>query len=194
MSPASSIVIYKSEFELCRSCGSVGNVCSSSGTGVSSVSCISGSCAVTCKTGYTASTNGKTCNAIASAKARAKKRTTSATLCPLGDSACPIVGSSSFDAFVNSRNRELAFANAAGGYECVDTTNSIESCGGCSSTGAGTDCSTIPHAVGVGCTASRCVIFSCARGYTRSLNATRCERSSSRRTKIGSHGRSQLLH
>ena len=48
--------------------------------------------------------------------------------------------------------------------ECLDTTQALESCGGCASTGEGRDCTAIPHVGGVGCEAGKCVVFSCKSG------------------------------
>lgn len=45
---------------------------------------------------------------------------------------------------------------AAGGYECLDTTQALESCGGCASTGEGQDCTKIRGAQGYACEASVC--------------------------------------
>ena len=40
--------------------------------------------------------------------------------------------------------------------ECLDTANELESCGGCSSTGQGTDCTAIEGAWNVGCEQGVC--------------------------------------
>lgn len=52
-----------------------------------------------------------------------------------------------------------------GGYECVDTTQELENCGGCTVDGAGQDCTQIPGVEGVGCLSGECVVFSCAEGH-----------------------------
>lgn len=62
------------------------------------------------------------------------------TLCPTGLEACPIP----------------SFGGITGDYECLDTNAELESCGGCASTGAGQDCTTIIGAWNVGCVNSRC--------------------------------------
>jgi hypothetical protein len=54
--------------------------------------------------------------------------------------ACPVVGT--YGAFSD--------------YECIDTKYDLQSCGGCSSTGAGQDCTAIRGAWNVGCDASKC--------------------------------------
>ena len=46
--------------------------------------------------------------------------------CPSGYQQCPVAG-------------------VSGESECLDTTSELTSCGGCTSAGAGTDCSKIPH-------------------------------------------------
>lgn len=65
---------------------------------------------------------------------------------------------------------------AAGGYECLDTSQSLESCGGCASTGEGQDCSKIRGAVGYACEASECRVFSCQAGWRPNLTGTKCVR------------------
>lgn len=48
----------------------------------------------------------------------------------------------------------------------------LENCGGCSSLNEGQDCTLIEGASGVGCSAGRCVVFSCSRGYSLSCKYT----------------------
>jgi len=158
-----------------NNCGSTGNKCTTSGTGVISGTCRSGACLITCAAGYTASADQKSCTLTPSAKARTKKRSQkSFALCPTGETACPIAGSASFDAFTGSLHKSLDFASTAGGFECMDTSTAIESCGGCASTGEGQDCTKIKHSAGVGCSAGQCVVLSCQPGFVASLNNTRC--------------------
>ncbi|KAH9821802.1 hypothetical protein DFH28DRAFT_532189 [Melampsora americana] len=89
------------------------------------------------------------CEATPSARARRVKRSQVALgLCPIGLSACPI------SPFSSSK-----------GYECIDTQEEIESCGGCSSTGEGINCNTVPGVKFAGCAASQCLAFSCEEGY-----------------------------
>lgn len=66
--------------------------------------------------------------------------------CPDSLSACPI-------------------PSLQGGYECVDTTQELENCGGCTVDGAGMDCTSIAGVSGVGCLSGQCVVFSCTEGY-----------------------------
>jgi hypothetical protein len=53
-------------------------------------------------------------------------------------------------------------------YECIDTIHELQSCGGCSSTGAGQDCTAIRGAWNVGCKAGKCTgaftSIMCVRG------------------------------
>lgn len=53
------------------------------------------------------------------------------------------------------------------GFECVDFTADLRSCGGCSSLDPiEHDCTTIPHVEGVACVAGECQISSCQPGYS----------------------------
>lgn len=90
--------------------------------------------------------------------------------------ACPIPGSKNFESFTHSHNQIADFLSAKGGYECIDTSLSLESCGGCASVGQGRDCTAIPGAVGVGCGGGECIIFSCEHGYSLSLDGTECQK------------------
>ncbi|ORY82307.1 hypothetical protein BCR35DRAFT_278613 [Leucosporidium creatinivorum] len=116
-------------------------------------------------------------------RARVKKeKNKKPTLCPAKEeTACPIAGSASFEAaashhFTKPRNDYSGIMIGAGGYECVDTQVSIDSCGGCSSTGEGQDCTLIPHAAGVGCDVGVCKVFSCSSGFRPNLDGTMCVR------------------
>ncbi|GAA5879465.1 hypothetical protein JCM3774_005219 [Rhodotorula dairenensis] len=51
----------------------------------------------------------------------------------------------------------------ADGYECIDTSNSLEQCGGCGRTGV--DCTALEGVLAVGCVSGTCEIWSCADGY-----------------------------
>lgn len=89
------------------------------------------------------------CAATPSARARRVKRSQVALgLCPIGLSACPI------SPFSSSK-----------GYECIDTHEEIESCGGCSTTGEGINCNTVPGVKFAGCAAGQCLAFSCEKGF-----------------------------
>lgn len=60
--------------------------------------------------------------------------------CPMHMQACPIPGATGL----------------TGEFECLDTMNELESCGGCASIGEGQDCSAIKGAWNVGCEQGRC--------------------------------------
>lgn len=53
------------------------------------------------------------------------------------------------------------------GWECIDTTSSLDSCGGCMGSG-GENCLSITGALGVGCFESKCQVSSCFPGFTLS--------------------------
>jgi hypothetical protein len=62
------------------------------------------------------------------------------SLCPNDLTACPVVGT------------HRLFSD----YECIDAKHDLQSCGGCSSIGAGQDCTAIGGAWNVGCEAGHC--------------------------------------
>lgn len=81
-------------------------------------------------------------------------------------SACPIIGSKSFEEHKHTYSHQVSeLLSSKGGYECLDVTTSLENCGGCTATGEGQDCTKIPHVDGVGCGGGQCQIFSCTKGY-----------------------------
>ena len=61
-------------------------------------------------------------------------------LCPTDLTACPITSAS----------------GPTSDFECIDTTNELESCGGCASIGEGQDCTAIGGAWNVGCEQGTC--------------------------------------
>ncbi|GAA6021826.1 hypothetical protein JCM11491_001534 [Sporobolomyces phaffii] len=74
--------------------------------------------------------------------------------CPDGERACPLGDSN--------------------GYECLDVTSTLDSCGGCPGEAAAQNCLVLPGAAGVTCRNSECIIASCFPGW-RYLNG-RCHR------------------
>lgn len=76
---------------------------------------------------------------------------------------------------------EACFVGAQPGdeeYECIDTQNDLENCGGCASqdplvprtlgdlANASTrDCTLIPNAAAVGCSAGKCTVSKCDPGF-----------------------------
>ena len=117
------------------------------------------------------------------------------SLCPTGETACPIAAAPG-QALSKPAQIELsARLIPANGYECMDTVRTLESCGGCVSLGEGTDCTKIAHANGVGvrltaanfqltaqCEDGQCVVFTCGAGFRPSLNQSSC-------VKAATHGR-----
>ncbi|KAM0788196.1 hypothetical protein ACM66B_001355 [Microbotryomycetes sp. NB124-2] len=163
-----------------NNCGAIGRTCTFAPSGATGV-CSNSQCRVTgCPKGYAVSENGICIGATVSQRARVKKaKVVKQTLCPLGEVACPIADSASFEMAVTHHfsapfNEYSGVMAGAGGYECLDVQSSLESCGGCASTGEGEDCSAIPHALGVGCEAGTCHVFSCAPGFKPSLSSRSC--------------------
>jgi hypothetical protein len=64
--------------------------------------------------------------------------------CPTGFSSCSVPG---------------------GGWECLNTDNDIESCGGCFNVG-GVDCTSLPGVSSVSCVSGECESTSCVKGYS----------------------------
>lgn len=61
------------------------------------------------------------------------------------------------------------------GFECVDFTADLRSCGGCSSLDPiEHDCTKIPHVQGVACIAGECQISSCQPGYSLESDGRGC--------------------
>ncbi|KAH8102659.1 hypothetical protein BXZ70DRAFT_1006565 [Cristinia sonorae] len=81
------------------------------------------------------------------------------TLCPFDQEACPIKG-----------------ANSSSAYECLDTTQELTSCGGCTSLGKGQDCTAIIGAWNVKCDVSQggCKVLTCKAGYQVSADGKSC--------------------
>ncbi|KAI9457715.1 hypothetical protein F5148DRAFT_984014 [Russula earlei] len=79
------------------------------------------------------------------------------TLCPNEMTACPIYG-----------------IHGPSDYECIDPMHELQSCGGCSSTGTGQDCTAIRGAWNVGCEAGHCAVYNCMRGYKLARNGSAC--------------------
>ncbi|GAA5835746.1 hypothetical protein JCM3766R1_005838 [Sporobolomyces carnicolor] len=85
---------------------------------------------------------------IAAKAAPAASELVSSEHCPVDEQACPL---------------------SSGGVECIDTQNSLTSCGGCvGGGGSGQNCLAIPGALGVECRQGQCEIASCFRGWTYS--------------------------
>lgn len=78
-------------------------------------------------------------------------------LCPKNFAACPIPGRPQAE------------------YECLNTLEDLQSCGGCTSMGTGQDCTAIRGAKWMGCVSGQCEVYSCQKGW-RQVNGTSCER------------------
>ncbi|KAK4058326.1 hypothetical protein OIO90_000483 [Microbotryomycetes sp. JL221] len=175
-----SVCAYGYQLISVNNCGAVGRVCTFTPSGASGV-CSNSQCKVTtCPKGYGLSAAGYCVGATVSQRARVKKsKIVKQTLCPLGEIACPIADSESFEMAVTHHfsapfNEYSGIMAGAGGYECLDIESSLESCGGCTSTGEGQDCTAIPNALGVGCDLGKCHVFSCAIGFKPSISGRNC--------------------
>ncbi|GHJ85925.1 hypothetical protein NliqN6_2327 [Naganishia liquefaciens] len=86
-----------------------------------------------------------------------------ASLCPAGLEAC----------YTSDMSMSLG---KPVGWECVDTSSDVESCGGCewpvSGKGQGEDCSSLDGVNEVSCNRGKCEALSCMRGFV--LNGTEC--------------------
>ncbi|MBW0550967.1 hypothetical protein O181_090682 [Austropuccinia psidii MF-1] len=68
--------------------------------------------------------------------------------CPTGLDACPI-----------------SSLKPSAGYECINTKEELESCGGCATTGDGMNCNTLLGVKSAGCSAGQCLAFDCEAGF-----------------------------
>ncbi|KDE03139.1 hypothetical protein MVLG_06336 [Microbotryum lychnidis-dioicae p1A1 Lamole] len=170
-----------------NNCGGIGKCCEFAPRGATGT-CTLGVCTITsCPAGYTISNNLCLQSGPSQRAANVKKRKIEKpkSLCPENETACPIVGSSSYALAVDQHFSSFAdvatggIMGGNGGYECLDTRQALDSCGGCASTGEGQDCTKIRGAVGVGCDAGACVVFSCQSGWKPNLAASKCVRSHS---------------
>ncbi|KAI0345649.1 hypothetical protein BDW22DRAFT_1353201 [Trametopsis cervina] len=90
--------------------------------------------------------------------------------CQHGQKSCPIYGTAFGRGYLKA-------------YNCLDTLNELESCGGCVSNDSpdgevnksgGRDCSAIPYVDSVRCEGGKCVIESCIFGHVVSPDSSRC--------------------
>ncbi|GAA5974360.1 hypothetical protein JCM21900_001323 [Sporobolomyces salmonicolor] len=165
-----------------ENCGSFGKACKFSPPGASGV-CQNGQCiATSCPKGWSL-TNGACVKLHGSQRPHWKKDKVikAKALCPgVYEVACPILGSNSYAQAVahhfSSPTEFSGIMAGAGGYECIDVTQALDSCGGCASTGEGQDCTKIRGAAGIGCKASKCIVYSCETGWKPSLSGNKCIR------------------
>ncbi|GAA5867408.1 hypothetical protein JCM3774_002892 [Rhodotorula dairenensis] len=112
-----------------------------------------------------------------------KKEVKPKTLCPFDEMACPIIGSTTYNEAVEHhfklKGEVTGIMAGYGGYECINTSEALDSCGGCASTGEGRDCTRIRGSLGVGCEAGKCVVFSCKSGWRPALSGDKCVRAAS---------------
>lgn len=66
---------------------------------------------------------------------------------------------------LNCPDTEISCPMPTGGYECLDPDVTLDSCGGCISTGQGVDCRNMTGAGEVGCNAGVCQAITCEMGY-----------------------------
>lgn len=85
--------------------------------------------------------------------------------CQAGQTACPVN---------NKAGTTPAGSFRKTGYECLDLTSNIDSCGGCVSEGRGQDCTAIEGADDVACVNSHCIVTTCSPSYILSENKTSC--------------------
>ncbi|GJE89558.1 hypothetical protein PsYK624_056610 [Phanerochaete sordida] len=88
-------------------------------------------------------------------------------LCPMSMRACPIDAASA-PTTLTEWIRD--------GFECVDTTEDLTSCGGCGGVDVKYDCTAISGSDAVSCTRGECRVDSCQEGYTLSLDSKSCIR------------------
>ncbi|KAG9084399.1 hypothetical protein FS749_005260 [Ceratobasidium sp. UAMH 11750] len=85
--------------------------------------------------------------------------------CPSSMIACPLDTPPSL-----SGERATATISMGDSYECVQPTEDLYNCGGCSSTGQGTNCNAVTGVLGTSCAAGKCTIYTCQKGYTLVTN------------------------
>ncbi|KAG9075316.1 hypothetical protein FS749_013026 [Ceratobasidium sp. UAMH 11750] len=85
--------------------------------------------------------------------------------CPSGMTACPLDAPPSLNG-----ERATATVSIHEPYECIEPEEDLYNCGGCSSTGKGTNCNAMVGVLGTSCTKGKCVIYSCERGYEVAVN------------------------
>ncbi|KAH9974984.1 hypothetical protein BGW80DRAFT_1487986, partial [Lactifluus volemus] len=71
------------------------------------------------------------------------------------------------------------FGGGARAWECIDTANNLESCGGCALpltpfTPIGQDCSSLPGVADVACIMGECAVGRCLPGYVPAHDGTHC--------------------
>jgi hypothetical protein len=95
------------------------------------------------------------CVCVSATSGLGRRATVTPPTCAAAFTSCPIAG------------RTQAF-------ECLDTQSNVESCGGCTSTDQGIDCTSIESAEDVACVMGQCVVNVCQPGWKVGANATEC--------------------
>ncbi|KAH7325217.1 hypothetical protein B0J17DRAFT_723235 [Rhizoctonia solani] len=99
--------------------------------------------------------------------------------CPSAMTACPINPPPALNG-----DRATATISSNEPYECVNPSEDLYNCGGCSSMGRGVSCVDLPGVRGTSCTEGKCMIYTCTKGYMLSVNdkgEQECVRKSPRR-------------
>ncbi|KAG8900574.1 Dihydroxyacetone synthase [Tulasnella sp. 403] len=120
----------------------------------------SGNNICTCAPG-TVGCNGKCIKVGKACPSPAPNRLKSRAVCPRGTSVCGV------------------YSKGGKGWECVDTRNDLESCGGCTvpfypSALPGADCTLISHVADVACVRSKCVVKKCMPGFVVGSDGSSC--------------------
>ncbi|KIO28222.1 hypothetical protein M407DRAFT_22555 [Tulasnella calospora MUT 4182] len=165
----------------CCSCCS-GWYSSKSGTG--STSCLKCSAANSSKPYSAVGSNAS--NDCQSTKSGGLSNPTS-SCAMVADNVCPNTGGDGPQGTaITRKRRDMHCANGfdacprysgRGGFDCVDTENDPESCGGCvglDGEGSGTDCTAIKGVSVTRCVKRSCVIDSCRKGWVKSLDGSSC--------------------
>ncbi|KAJ1304093.1 hypothetical protein OPQ81_008497 [Rhizoctonia solani] len=85
--------------------------------------------------------------------------------CPSSMTACPIDPPPALNG-----ERATATLSPNEPFECVNPAEDLYNCGGCTSTGLGISCVNLPGVRGTSCTEGKCMIYTCMKGYTLSIN------------------------
>lgn len=94
--------------------------------------------------------------------------------CDFGLDKCGI-----YSAFGHGNGRAHGSGSEVAPYECIDTRNNLESCGGCVVPYAlndyedeprGVDCTSLPGVSDVDCHVGQCVVRKCAKGWELALS------------------------
>ncbi|QRV95871.1 choline transport protein [Ceratobasidium sp. AG-Ba] len=85
--------------------------------------------------------------------------------CPSAMTACPLEAPPSLNG-----ERATATVSMNDPYECVKPEEDLYNCGGCTMLGKGTNCNAITGVRGTSCNDGKCMIYTCQKGYTLTVN------------------------